>query len=66
MCVAVIFCADPEQKRRQNENRRSFLGRGEEESLPEAIEFKMPACFQRAIPSESIVRVSLLIRPNTN
>ena len=48
MHVAVIFCADPDQERRQNENRHSFFGRSEEEFLPEAIEFKTPACFQLA------------------
>jgi hypothetical protein len=46
--VAVIFCAEPEQEHRQNENCHSFFGRSEEEFLPEAIEFKTPACFQLA------------------
>jgi hypothetical protein len=46
MCVAVIFCAEPEQECCQNENRHSFFGRSEEEFLPEAIEFKTPARFQ--------------------
>jgi hypothetical protein len=46
--VAVIFCADPEHERRQNEDCDSFFGRSQEEFLPEAIEFKTPACFQLA------------------
>ena len=46
MHIAVIFCAEPEQERRQNENCHSFFGRSEEEFLPEAIEFKTPARFQ--------------------
>ena len=48
MHVTVIFCAEPEQEGRENEDRHSFFGRSEEEFLPEAIEFKTPACFQLA------------------
>jgi hypothetical protein len=48
MCVAIIFCAEPEQERGQNKKRHSFFGRSEEKSLPQTIEFKTPVCFQLA------------------
>jgi len=46
MCMAIIFCDEPQQKRYQNENHHSLLRRSENESLPELIEFKALAFFQ--------------------
>jgi hypothetical protein len=48
MGVAVTLRAQTERERRQNENHYSLFRGSEEESLPELIEFGMPAFFQLA------------------
>jgi hypothetical protein len=66
MAVAITFRAQSQQKRRQDEERYSFFGRSEAESLPHLIEFETPTLFQLAKLSESIFSLFPMPRPNHN
>jgi hypothetical protein len=48
MGIAVTFGAQAQRECRQDEERHSFFGGSEEESLPRLIEFETPALFQLA------------------
>jgi hypothetical protein len=49
MRVAVTFCAQAENERRENENHDSFFRGSEKESLPGLLEFGTPTFFQLSV-----------------
>jgi len=70
MTVAIAFCDETEQKRRENEHDHSFLRRSEAEFLPDPIQFEAPTLFRLRVHlttnEHQYTRIHKLTRSNQN